>query len=130
MRQRLREFTGFFVIFASLCLFLITFALASGAGLSGGQKLFEAKCSQCHGKDAKGVVKMAKVLKVDPAAVDLTSADASKLAAADMELVVTNGKKKMPKFKGKLTEDQIKAVVEYAKSLQGGAVPAEKGKKK
>lgn len=130
MRSHLREFTGFFVIFASLCLFLTTFALASGADLSGSQKLFEAKCSQCHGKDAKGVAKMAKVLKVDPAAVDLTSADAAKLSAADMELIVTNGKKKMPKFKGKLTEDQIKAVVEYARSLQGGSAAPAKDEKK
>jgi cytochrome c6 len=119
MRQHVREFVGYFVIFTSLFLFLSTFALAQDGGLSPGQKLFESKCAQCHGKDGKGADKMVKVLKVDPAAVDLTGADASKLTVAELETVVTNGKKKMPKFKGKLTEEQIKEVVEYAKSLQG-----------
>jgi cytochrome c6 len=121
MRQHLREFISFFAIFASIFLFLSTFALAQDAGLSPGQKLFESKCAQCHGKDAKGSAKMAKVLKVDPAAVDLTSAAASKLTAADMTTLIDNGKKKMPKFKGKLTDDQIKSVVVYVQSLQPAA---------
>jgi cytochrome c6 len=121
MRKHFRELIGFFIILASLFLFLSTFALAQSADLPPGQKLFEAKCAQCHGKDAKGSAKMAKVLKVDPSLVDLTRSDAVSLTAEGMEKTVTNGKKKMPKYKGKLTEDQIKSVVEYAKSLQGGA---------
>lgn len=118
-KMRAREFMGFFIIFASLFLFLSTFALAQSADLSPGQKLFETKCAQCHGKDAKGVAKMAKVLKVDPTAVDLTSSAAASITSEETTLTVTNGKKKMPKFKGKLTGDQIKSVVDYIKTLQG-----------
>ena len=85
-----------------------------------GQKLFEAKCTQCHGKDAKGNVKMAKVLKVDPANVDLTQGAPVTTSAADLAGIVAKGKGKMPSFKAKLTADQIKQLVDYVKSLQGG----------
>lgn len=123
MRQHLRELIGFTAIFVALSLFLTSFVLAAGDDAAG-QKLFESKCSQCHGKDAKGSAKMAKVLKVDPAAVDLTGEAASKLKAEEMELTVTNGKKKMPKFKGKLTAEQIQSVIKFVKSLQGASPSA------
>ena len=125
----LRDLSGFSIVFGSLFLFIAAFTFARGADLAPGQKIFEGKCTQCHGKDAKGVPKMAKVLKVDPSAVDLTSDAASKLKAEEMELTVTNGKKKMPKFKGKLTEAEIKDVVAYIKSLQGSPAPAADKKK-
>ena len=120
MKKHFREIAAFAGILASILLFVSAFALAADDG-AGGKKLFEAKCAQCHGKDAKGVAKMAKVLKVEPTMLDLTRAEAVSLSAEDMEKTVSTGKKKMPKYKGKLTEDQIKAVVEYAKSLQVGS---------
>jgi mono/diheme cytochrome c family protein len=119
MKSQFRLVLGLSAILLSITLFVTAFATAAGDGTSG-QKLFESKCTQCHGKDAKGAEKMAKVLKVDLTAVDLTGADASKLTAEEMAKTVSGGKKKMPKFKGKLTDDQIKQVVAYVKSLQGG----------
>jgi len=119
MRKHLREIIGFFAIFLSLFGFVTAFALADDAAALTGQKLFEAKCAQCHGKDAKGAAKMVKVLKVDPSAVNLTAGAAVTATSDELVLTVTNGKKKMPKFKGKLTAEQIKSVVEYVKSLQG-----------
>ncbi len=91
-----------------------------------GKKLFESKCAQCHGKDAKGQPKMAPVLMVEPALIDLTRADAAKLSFAEKVKIVTNGKNKMLKFKKKLTDEQIQQVVKYVESLQGVSA----GKKK
>src|ERR1700690_1900218 len=82
-------------------LFLPAFVLGADKSLMPGQKIFEGKCAQCHGKDAKGVVKMAKVLKVEPVNVDLTRQDAVKLSPEVMIKTVTEGRKKMPKYKGK-----------------------------
>ena len=121
MKQHFREIVAFLGIFLATLLFTATFAM--GDEVSPGQKTFESKCAQCHGKDAKGNVKMAKVIKVDPVNVDLTREDAAKLTADDMAKIVSGGKNKMPKFKGKLTPEQIKQVVDYIKSLQG-AKPA------
>jgi mono/diheme cytochrome c family protein len=83
-----------------------------------GKKLFESKCAQCHGKDAKGQPKMADVLLVEPALIDLTRKDAVKLSFEDKVKIVTMGKNKMLKFKKKITDEQIQQVVKYLESLQ------------
>lgn len=117
----IREIIGFTSIFLSIGLFVTAFAFAAAdqSTPAGGQKLFEGKCAQCHGKDAKGVVKMAKVLKVDPINVDLTRPDAVKLTDEEVTKTLTDGKKKMPSFKAKLTADQIKSVIQYLRTIQG-----------
>ena len=119
MKNHLREQAGFAAIFFSLALFLLAFSVARSEDLVAGKKIFEGKCAQCHGKDAKGVVKMAKVLKVEPVLIDLTRDEAVKLSNAVKVKTVTEGNKKMPKYKGKLTDEQIGQVVQYLESLQG-----------
>lgn len=118
MKKILSLQAGFVLIFISIFLFTVTFVTAEGDNPQAGQKLFESKCAQCHGKDAKGAAKMVKMLKATPAALDLTSDAAVALSAEDMEKVVSSGKKKMPKYKGKLTPEQIQQVVQYVKSLK------------
>ncbi len=116
MKKHIREFIGFLVIALSLFGFVSAFA---GDAVDPGQKLFVSKCSQCHDKDAKGNVKMAKILKVDPIKVDLTRAEAVSLTSDQTEAIVSKGQNKMPKFSAKLTADQIKSIVTYLKTLQG-----------
>ena len=118
MKQYLREIVALLGIFFSVLLFTCTYAYGADAAVPANQKLFESKCAQCHGKDAKGNAKIAKVMKVDPALVDLTSGAAVTAKAEDLATIVSTGKGKMPKFKGKLTPDQITQVVQYVKSLQ------------
>jgi len=68
----------------------------------------------CHGADGLGntpVGKMAKIVSLkDPTVVNATD--------ADLFAVVKNGKNKMPANNGKLTEDQMTAVVAYIRTLQ------------
>lgn len=106
----------------SLAFFLATFAFGADSVPQPGQKIFQAKCAQCHGKDAKGLPNMAKVLKVDPVNIDLTRADAVKLTDEEIVTTITNGKSKMPKFKGKLTAEQVQQIEKYLRSLQSAAV--------
>lgn len=117
-KQTFRVLVGEAVIGGALALFLASFALAADSLPQPGQKIFTAKCAQCHGKDAKGLPNMAKVLKVDPVNIDLTRPDAVKLSDEEITKTVTMGKNKMPKFKGKLTADQIQQVAKYLRSLQ------------
>lgn len=75
---------------------------------------YKAKCAACHGPDGKGDTSMGKVLKVR----DLGSADVQNQSDADLTAVIENGKSKMPGYKGKLTDAQIKGLVSYIRSLK------------
>ena len=74
---------------------------------------FKAKCAMCHGADGSGSTATGKALKVR----DLGSADVQGQTDAQLTEIVTNGKNKMPAYKGKLTDDQIKGLVAYIRSL-------------
>jgi len=90
---------------------------AGAAGADAGAQVFKSKCEHCHGADGMshtfaGKMSGAAVLP-DPKIVAMPD--------ADLIAVVTNGKKKMPAFGKKLTEDQIAAVVGYVRTLQKAA---------
>jgi mono/diheme cytochrome c family protein len=42
----------------------------------------------------------------------------AKQSDADLEKVTKEGKGKMPKYEGKLTDDQIKGLIKYIRSLK------------
>jgi mono/diheme cytochrome c family protein len=79
-----------------------------------GKALYVETCSRCHGPEAKGDGKMAKILPVKPA--DL----AARLPAqADGELFwkISEGKRPMPGFKQDLGVDARWNLVNYLRSL-------------
>jgi cytochrome c6 len=89
-------------------------ALASTAFAADGAAIYKAKCAMCHGADGSASTGMGKSMGLKP----LGSADVQKESAADMTALVTNGKGKMPAFKGKLSDEEITAVVQYVKTLK------------
>ena len=73
--------------------------------------IFEKKCATCHGKDGKGHTKLGEKLGLtDLAAV---SAPGRATPAADVEKIVRDGKGKMPGFKDKLSDAEIKELAAY-----------------
>jgi cytochrome c6 len=82
-------------------------ARADGAGD------FKAKCAMCHAADGSGSTATGKALKVR----DLGSADVQSQTDAQLTAIITDGKNKMPAYKGKLTDDQIKGLVAYVRGL-------------
>ena len=82
-------------------------ARADGAGD------FKAKCAMCHGADGSGSTPAGKALKVR----DLGSSDVQGQTDAQLSAIITDGKNKMPAYKGKLTGDQIKGLVTYIRGL-------------
>jgi cytochrome c6 len=98
------------VLFSAAILFLT----ATPARAQGDAALFKAKCAACHGADGKGNTSMGKTLKVR----DLTSEDVQKQTDAQLTDVTANGKGKMPAYKGKLTDDQIKQLVAFIRTLK------------
>jgi mono/diheme cytochrome c family protein len=76
--------------------------------------LYKSKCAACHAPDGTGNSPTGKSLGV----TDLTSADVQKQTDAQLTDSIANGKgKKMPAYKGKITDDQIKGLVGYIRSL-------------
>jgi cytochrome c oxidase cbb3-type subunit 3 len=76
--------------------------------------LYKTKCAACHGPDGTGNVPTGKSLGV----TDLTSAGVQKQTDAQLTDSVANGKgKKMPAYKGKIADDQIKGLVGYIRDL-------------
>jgi len=68
------------------------------------KKIFSKKCKMCHKLDRK---------KVGPAFKDMNK---------DPEVLLTtirNGRKMMPKFKKKLSSDEIDAMVSFIQAQQG-----------
>jgi mono/diheme cytochrome c family protein len=79
-----------------------------------GADTFKAKCASCHGASGMGDTGMGKAMKLR----DLGSADVQAQSDADLTGIITNGKKSMPKFDGKLSADQITEVVKYIRTLK------------
>ena len=77
-------------------------------------------CAQCHGASGKGDTKMGKMLN----AMDLTDAKKqasftdAQAATAIKDGIKQNGKTIMKAFGGKLTDDEIKALVAYVRTLK------------
>lgn len=76
--------------------------------------LYKTKCQACHGADGKAKVPVAAALGVR----DFTSPAVAKESEAEMIAITSKGKNKMPSYAGKLTDDQIKQLVKYIRTLK------------
>lgn len=76
-------------------------------------KLFRSKCAACHGDDAKGEPSKGKEEKLK----DLGSTEVQSMTNDELAKFITDGHGKMPAFKDKLTEAQIKDLVAYIRNL-------------
>ncbi len=94
-----------------LVLAIIALPLAAFAAEQGAEVFKSAKpaCSMCHGTDGK---KMAGTK-------EFASPDVQKMSDAELTAAINDGKPpKMPAYKGKLTGDQVKALVAYIRSFK------------
>jgi mono/diheme cytochrome c family protein len=82
-----------------------------GFAQTSGDAIYKASCQSCHGSSGTPNPGMAKMMDIK-AAKDYTASEAEMIAA------VKDGKNKMKPFAGKLTDDQIKAAVDYFRTLK------------
>jgi len=75
--------------------------------------LYKSKCQVCHGADGKGTAAGQKM-----GAKDFQSPEVAKQSDAELAKTTKEGKGKMPKYDGKLTDDQIKGLIKYIRSLK------------
>lgn len=70
--------------------------------------VYEKNCAGCHGKTAEGRHFAGPSLKTDKV---VGASD------ADLRNLITNGKGRMPKFTGKLSSEEIDALVQQIRAL-------------
>jgi cbb3-type cytochrome c oxidase subunit III len=78
-----------------------------------GQEIFQEQCVGCHGPDGHAQTDMGRKV----GAADLTSGAVQRQNDSQLEKVIKNGKKKMPSFDDKLSEDEIHALIVYIRQL-------------
>lgn len=83
---------------------------------SPGEKVYRAQCATCHGDDGKGDTRMGKVVQTP----DITQTPWKHgTSQEDVEKIVRDGSGKMPGYKSRLTEEQIRLVSEFTRVLTG-----------
>jgi cytochrome c6 len=100
-----------------LCPFMIASVLAatlnsSVAAQSAGD-LYKSRCQGCHGANGK-----ASFFGKRMGAKAFSDPDVANMSEVDLIKVITDGKDKMPSYKGKLTDDQIKSLARYIKDMK------------
>jgi mono/diheme cytochrome c family protein len=96
---------------------LVAAVLSVGAlcfAQSSGEATYKAKCQMCHGPAGVPNPTMAKAMGIK----GVSDADMKKLTMAQMIESVKSGKNRMPSFKDKLSDAQIKEVVAYYRGLK------------
>jgi mono/diheme cytochrome c family protein len=96
------------VILLAALIAVPAFAQAPGADV------YKAKCAMCHGADGLAATPMGKNMKI------LSFKDPKMLSASNAQFFAStkNGLNKMPAYKDKLTDQQIKDVIAYIRMLQ------------
>ena len=94
--------------------------LAGPAFAASGPELWTQHCASCHGKDGSGSTAMGKKIGVkdyrDPKVQ--TAFSDGEMERAIKEGVKENGKEKMKAFGSRLSDDDVKALVAYIRTLK------------
>ncbi|HEX4758875.1 MAG TPA: cytochrome c [Terracidiphilus sp.] len=97
----------------SLIAIMASMTMTAAFAQSSGADVYKTKCQSCHGAAGVPSAGMAKAMGVKPA----TDPAVKSQTEAKMIAVTTNGAGKMPAFKGKLTDAQIKDSVAFFRTF-------------
>ena len=101
-------------IFPALLLLVLILAVTAPAQAQDAATIYKSKCSVCHADDGSGSGATGKQL----GAKDLRSDEVQKQTDAQLNASITNGVgTKMPAYKGKVTDAQIKQLVAYIRAM-------------
>ena len=97
-------FTGVTLVFVASSVF---------AADQSAQDLYKSTCQGCHGADGRGSVVGQKL-----GAKAFHDPGVEKMSRSALKKTISDGKNKMPAYKGKLTEQQIDALVKYIREIK------------
>ena len=87
------------------------------ASIATGKALYNTHCKSCHGTKGKG--DGAKAEKIDISCGDFSSAEFAKISDGEIFWKTTEGRKPMPSYKEKLSNNERWAIVNYMRTLEG-----------
>lgn len=88
---------------------------ADDASIKEGKDLYAQHCKSCHG--AKGLGDGTKAEKIDISCGDFSSEETVKATDGELYWKTTEGRKPMPSFKEKLSDNERWAVVNFMRTL-------------
>jgi mono/diheme cytochrome c family protein len=95
---------------------------ASDAVLKAARPIYDQKCSDCHGDAGKG--DGSDAMMYDPPPANLTdAAHINKLTDGEIYFQITEGRKPMPSFRTKLTDEQRWQLVLLVRAFANGTAP-------
>jgi cytochrome c6 len=104
-------------IFVSGAIFILVLGLSVPlAAQDDTAALYKAKCASCHAADGTGNTPVGTKLGVK----SFSDPEVAKNTDAQWIDATKKGKGKMPAYDGKLTDDQIKQLVQYIRALGKG----------
>jgi cytochrome c6 len=77
------------------------------------EALYKSKCQVCHGPDGKGSAAGQKI-----GVKDFHSPEVQKMTDDELFNATKQGKGKMPAYDKKLTDDQIRQLIKYIRTLK------------
>ena len=92
---------------------ILTVTLAPVVFAADGAAVYKAKCASCHGADGKGQSPMGKKMNLR----DLGSPEVQKQTDKELYDWTAVGKGKMPGYKDKLSDEEIKALVAHMRAF-------------
>lgn len=109
-KSNLRKALTVSLLFLVAGCFLTLMVFAAAQDNEVGASVYKKKCLMCHGEDGNGDTKAGKMTKTP----DITTAEwKTPKTAEELEKTLREGLGKMPKYEGKLSDEELKAVSEY-----------------
>src|ERR1043166_8003809 len=93
---------------------IVLFGVMATAAFADGAATYKAKCALCHGANGSGDTPSGKAMKVK----DLRSDAVQKQTDVELTKVISGGKGKMPPYGKQLSNDDIKALIAYIRTLK------------
>lgn len=85
------------------------------ASITSGKEVYNTQCKSCHG--AKGLGDGPKAEKIEISCGDFSSPEFQKMTDGEIYYKTTDGRKPMPAFNEKLSDNERWAVVNYLRTL-------------
>lgn len=99
--------------------FMLFMLVPPSFAFSNGKGIYEKNCRMCHAVDGTGNPGMAKLFKVDPELLNLTSEKNKKRSNKELKEVVRKGQGKMPKYDtNRISDEEIEELIAYIRGLQ------------
>ena len=98
---------------ATILFSLFTTISVSAIAQDSAEALYKSKCAACHGPDGAGTAAGKKL-----GAKDFRSPEVTAKTDAELLDITKNGKGKMPAYGKSLTDDQIKSLIKYIRTLK------------